>query len=282
MYSLTILGIERKIPVPVPLKHHTETALLLLLGLVIAGAGFTASLLPHFAAGVLYWLVCFVVSVLYPLTLRRTFRESRVDYELRFLHWFPASIFLLWLLLELTAPHLKIALILELGFFTLWSLQLVFLGILFIILFCIHVIRRSTPRVTLLSSVLVLCAALSIVAEAEDWHGRLQRTVFPQTALSLKLAAGYARLTSGSLLYPVSNLFAGVNGDVETAASSAASSLSHSSPLTGDQRGRMNKRLHRLPRSGSETEAGAVLLIALYCSVVHIRARKRLQTAEVR
>lgn len=163
-----------------PLKHSTETAYILLLALVICVAGFLTSLLPPYPTGMPYWAILLTIFVLYPLIFTPTFRNNRADYEFRMLHWFPAAILLLWLALQFLAPKFKIMHILHLGFLFLWSLPLVALGIVFIIIFAFHVIRRRTFRVTVLLLLLTLFIAGAVSAEGLGWNNRLQAAIFPK------------------------------------------------------------------------------------------------------
>lgn len=153
---------------------------MIVLGLAICLAGFAAALLPAVPLGTKYWAILLTISVLYPLVLARTFKTNRADYEFRILHWFPAGIFILWFILQLIGPRVEIIRILALGFFFLWSLPLVALGIAFIIIFAVHVLRRSRLRVTVLSLVLALFAAGALFAEGTGVNSRLQAALFPK------------------------------------------------------------------------------------------------------
>ncbi len=85
-----------------PLKHHTETAYLFLFGLVLCVSGFVVSILPDLPNGLKYWVLALTATILYPIVLMPTFRRNRADYEFRILHWFPAGIFVLWMLLQIS------------------------------------------------------------------------------------------------------------------------------------------------------------------------------------
>lgn len=193
-----------------PLKHSEETAYMLVLGLAICLAGFAAALLPPIPVGTKYWAILLTVAVLYPLLLTRTFRTNRADYEFRALHWFPACIFVLWFMLQLIAPRIEIVRILNLGFFFLWSLPLVALGITFIIIFAIHVLRRSRLRVTMLSIVLALFAAGAVYGHMAHLNTKLQAAMYPKQAPSLaslqtafknlRASLGMERSSSGELV----------------------------------------------------------------------------------
>lgn len=278
-------------PAPVPLKHSTETAYMFILGLVICLAGIAAALLPNLPAGMKYWAILLIVSVLYPLVLSRTFKSNRADYEFRMLHWFPAGIFILWFVLQLVAPRLEFLRILTLGFFFLWSLPLVALGIAFIIIFAIHVLRRSRLRVTTLAIVLALFTAGALYAEASNVNPRLQAALFPKNLpllepirLAFSNLQASLGLTSGSAgLLTMNDASSAGSMDSASAARSVASVSSSSiknsavaigssslPPIIGD------KKPGRLTQSGPEDIAVlATTLLAAYFGLLHARARKR-------
>lgn len=151
---------------------------MLVLGLAICAAGFLASLLPALPEGLQYWVLLLTISVLYPLILVKTFRANRVDYEFRLLHWFPTGIFVLWISMQILASRFSFMHILNLGFNFLWSLPFVLLGIIFIIIFALHVIRRRTVRIVSLSIIMALFLAGAVSAEGFGWNDRLQDAIF--------------------------------------------------------------------------------------------------------
>ncbi len=285
-----------------PLKHLTETAYLILLGLVICAFGFFTSLLPAIPEGMGYWAILLTVAVLYPLIFSGTFRTNRADYEFRLLHWFPAGMLILWLILQLIAPHYRPAYILQLGFFFLWSLPLVALGISFIILFAVHVIRRSVVRIWVLSILLVLFCVGAVAAEAQRWNPRLQAAIFPKDT-KVFIASVKSELTKLSRLVYQPNetgtgMIAGTAGSSSSARSgrpiavtpsngSIPSSLDPSTEaFLSSVRAATNSsssmvssmsssRPSRLPQSGPE--AAAILFVftaAGYCSVMQRKMRK--------
>ena len=268
---------------PVPLKHHTETALMLLLGLAIALTGFVCSLLPAFPAGALYWSILFALTVLYPLVLSSFFRSNRADYEFRLLHWLPALMTVLWLLFELLSYRFNMTHAIQLGFFSLWSLPLVALGIGLVIMFSVHVIRRRNVRITYLTLLLALFAAGAWAAHAQHWNTVLQAALFPQGGVAQVAATGY-RTVAGLF----SNLrFPGTDGtttaSVAMTTSSSASTLSSSSAslAASDGTGTLQDiatktKPKRLTKTGPESLGFLVAtLMAAYCMVLHTRARNR-------
>ncbi len=293
-----------------PLKHHTETAYLLVLAIAIAVAGIAASLLPKLPAGLPYWLGLLFLSAVYPLILTRTFKENRADYEFRMLHWFPAAIFVLWGILEMLSPRFKPLYILELGFLYLWSLPLVVLGIAFIILFALHVIRRSRLRVTVLSLILILFCAGAVAAEAMNWNAKLQAVIFPKNSTEFVATLRTRTEQAGRFVSSTaSTLFANLTGSTSSVSSSvmtnssatmmAGSSFSSSASSVQSSAGIFamqsssrvamqsssqgmtmsslsSSRPTRLPNSGPEA-AGvlATFLLAGYSAIVHRRSANR-------
>lgn len=266
---------------------------MVLLGLMICAAGFLASLLPHLQEGLVPWSICLLIFVLYPLIFQRSLRENRADYEFRMLHWFPAGIMFFWALLEVFGPRAKFVHILQLGFLYLWSLPLVAMGLLFSILFAVHVIRRSALRVTVLSIFLVAFTAGAIAAEAEGWNPRLQAALLTKDGTVAQIAgAGYQALVqafqrSGTGTTPTvvalqgSSASAGLSSSASSArvSSRSSSSLPVTSLSSSSRRPPTilaDKKPGKLPKSGPES-AGliAVSLLGLYSAVLHRRARKR-------
>src|SRR3989344_8787739 len=85
---------------PMPLKHFTETFLIVVLAAAIALTGLLMATLSPLPEGALPWGVLFVISIIYPLSLYGLFQERRADNFFRNLHWFPALMLLGWLSLQ--------------------------------------------------------------------------------------------------------------------------------------------------------------------------------------
>jgi len=274
---------------PVPLKHHSETAYMISLALVTCATGFLIALLPHIPAGMPYFAALFVATLLYPLMLARTFKRNRADYEFRMLHWFPFFMVMLWAFFELIGSKARIFHILQLGFFFLWSLPLVALGICFLILFAVHVIRRRSMRITVLSLFLAFFTVGAVASEAMGWDDDLQKAIYPKdlpTSESVKKLYASARSYLGILT--------GTSGSSSSSSSNTTSVLSSSSALSTTSSSLSSVRSTyassvlstpalvtsskptSLPASGPESAAVlAATLIALYMGTLHIRARRR-------
>lgn len=249
-----------------PLKHHTETAYLLLLGLVICVSGIVASLLPDFPGGLKFWVIPFTIATLYPILLMPTFRRNRADYEFRLLHWLPSAIFLAWLLLALLDPYWTWFHILRLGFLFLWSLPVVAFGIAMAIFFSWHVLRRRVLRITLLSLLITLFTVTSVVAEFGGHNPTLQAKLFHlPVAPSFRPIIARIRelrrtntLNAGSVQSSVASSAASVRSSV------ASSVIAEHTPF-------------RLPKSGPDT-FGFLLatMAALYVGTLHLRNSERI------
>lgn len=177
-----------------PLKHFTETFLLVVLGAVIALTGLLTATLPDLPHGALPWMILFVLSVVYPLSLYSMFQKRRADNYFRNLHWFPAGILLVWLLLQgvMLGSNLGPE---EIGLYTWgWTILGVIVGFVAIVLFCLKVIRRRVPRLAFLAVIFVPFAALAFVSEQgghyeQDITALLWNTEFMKASDSGLLAA---------------------------------------------------------------------------------------------
>lgn len=270
---------------------------MLVLGILLVATGFVLGLLPAFPAGIAYWCVLFAVTVFYPLLLTRLLRSNRADYEFRILHWVPAAMAVLWLVLELLTYRFSVARTAQLGFFSFWSLPLVALGIVLTIVFAAHVIRRRNVRIPFLSILLVAFAATSVVSHTMGWNPALQATLFPETDITRIAQAGYTsisgflarvQLPGSARSNPSSGSgTANASSPMSVAASVASStpgrhtvssSLAHSSDATAsiaDATAATKPR--RLTKTGPEETAAILLatMLAGYCGVLHTRARSR-------
>jgi len=267
-----------------PLKHHTESAYLFLLGLVMCLSGVFLALLPDYPTGLKYWGAGFAVAVLYPLVLRTTFRANRADYEFRLLHWFPAGMFILWIAMQLADPYLHVFHILNLGFFYLWSLPLVILGLFFIGVFAAHVLRRKKQRIWTMVIVGLLFTGTAMALETLSMNADLSRAVFPREGKTVTVTelAETAKERFGffvirqkralGLLPPLT-----MPGD-RLAQQSSVSSLAvkpiqRSSSSASRQ---AMEKIDHLTKSGPEGFALlALTMLALYAGTLHRRASAR-------
>ncbi len=153
-----------------PLKHHLETFLVFVLGVVMVVTGILLSTLPTLPKGALPWGILFVLTVIYPLTLSRLFKKRRADYSFRILHWIPALMLLLWLAVQ--GATLQDAGFVKFydGYTWSWTLPAVAVGFVLLVGFCLNVIRRRKQRIILLLVAFVPYAALAVTSETQQFH----------------------------------------------------------------------------------------------------------------
>ncbi|MBT4119365.1 MAG: hypothetical protein HOG89_00050 [Candidatus Peribacter sp.] len=157
-----------------PLKHFTETFLVVVLGAVIALTGLLTATLPNLPDGALPWAVLFILSVVYPLSLYSLFQRRRADNTFRNLHWFPAGMLLVWLMLQGAVLGSTVEVENIAMYSWGWTLAPVLLGFVLLVLFCLKVIRRRLPRLVFLGLILIPFAAAAFLSEQEgQWEQEL-------------------------------------------------------------------------------------------------------------
>lgn len=242
---------------------------MLLLGFVICLTGALIALLPPFPEGLKFWALLTALTVLYPLSLHRTFRTHRADYEFRLLHWFPLLMLGIWIALAAFDQRSSFIHLLFLGFFVLWSLPLSLLGIVLLGLFAFHVLRRRTFRLTALSALIAVFALGGIVTETTGLHQSLSATLFPadgqfQQVVGNIISAARSLIEEGGGRPQLSVGRVEMIDDTEHSSSSSA-------PVDISTR-----RPRRLAGSGPEDIViFAVGLLGLYAGTIHNRSRKR-------
>ena len=150
-----------------PLKHFTETFLVVVLGAAIATTGLLTATLPNLPDGALPWAVLFVLSVVYPLSLYSLFQRRRADNTFRNLHWFPAGILLVWLMLQGAVLGSSVEVGEVSAYAWGWTLAPVVIGFVLLVVFCLKVIRRRSPRLIFLGLILIPFAAAAFVSEKQ-------------------------------------------------------------------------------------------------------------------
>lgn len=152
-----------------PLKHDTETTMVFLLGLLIALAGAVAAFLPPVSVTIVPWSIAFVVSLIYPLVWYPVMKERRADYEFRALHFVPALILLLWLVLDLFVSFRPDWQVMQSLFTWGWTMGLVLAAFILLMLFCLRVVRQRFARFALLLVVFVPFLFLAYASEVNEW-----------------------------------------------------------------------------------------------------------------
>lgn len=160
-----------------PLKHTTETFLVFLLGVVILATGFLLSTLPDLPQGATAWGILFILALIYPISLIVLFRNRRADHVFRVLHWYPAAMLLLWLVLQIAAME-KPGILRVVDWFTWgWSFAAVTFAFILIIGYCLQVIRRRIPRIVLLLVAFVPFVALAFTSQQGPHYEKLLSSV---------------------------------------------------------------------------------------------------------
>lgn len=287
-----------------PLKHLTETVLVVLLAIVTIVTGVLVATLPPVPEGFFPWAGVFAATVLYPAVLYPLLRNNRADYAFRALHFAPVAIALGWLLLQVLVLKLPAA---ESGerIYT-WGWSLLPVAIVFVLLaaFCLQVIRRRVPRVAILLFLLAPFVAVAYGSErytqwdsqlaALLWKGRSGEIAMePGRSASSPLSVssrGEKNLSASSLPEEEEwrkKLRALEQGKVHSVTASVKGTLAGVQAVTGLSGGESSGRYGtkhvattprtRLPKSGGEMEAMALAVFAAFAATVHARARWRLQ-----
>jgi len=153
-----------------PLKHKTETRLIVLLGVVLAITGVVVALLPAIPAGTVPWVIAFVISIAYPVSLYSLFRRRRADNEFRLLHWFPAAMLVVWLILSVIGYYSYGLEFLASLYSWAWTLPFVALGFFLLIAFCLHVIRCRVSRITILAIIFLSYSVAALINQQTDMN----------------------------------------------------------------------------------------------------------------
>ncbi len=297
-----------------PLKHLTETILVALLAFAIIVTGVLVSSLPFLPQGLLPWAIVFGLTLAYPLALYSLLRRNRADYWFRALHFAPAVMALLWLVIQ--AVTMRAPALLKLHRLYTWGFTMpaVLIALVLLALFCLHVIRRRVPRLFTLLTLLAVFVGVAAAAETAggDWTRRLTAMLWEG-----KMIAGTGSTKPVQVVQNPSSANLSVSGDKEeeewrqklrslSSASSVISRRSSSSKTLAqalssakasakassrDSSAASKKSSSSkpaivavkppttLPSSGFGMEAFTGFFAAAYCGVLHTRARRRVRSA---
>ena len=249
-----------------PLKHLTETLVIIALAIVTIVMAVLVHSAPPFPTGFVPLLLLFGAGLVYAAALSPMLRRNRADYPLRLLHLAPALISLLALVFGFVGrsfPAVKPAITaVSYGLF----LPLVVLVFLLIAAFCLTVIRRRWPRLISLGVLLALFIPVAVLSQKSTWDEALGATVWGIAMPGRPVATNSSSSTTSSVLKNgetwserLKNDLAKRRGDM---------------PLRSSQSSSPSK----LPSSGPEMPF-IFLVVAGYCTVVHARAKKRMMEA---
>jgi MFS family permease len=233
-----------------PLKHQTETALVVLLGAAMALAGIVIAVLSWVSSPWLLWIAAFFIAVAYPLILYPHFRERRADYEFRLLHFAPALFLLVWMALTILSSVVP-GLFLVRAFLTFaWALPLVIIGFALLAWFCLNVLRQWPKRLVSLAAILLPFALLGLFGQRFEWNRHIASVIDSPT--------GSGSVSSGPI-----------------AAASARSGVSIVSRGTSSNGVIGQNPPPHLPHAGGGIEFFALLVPAATSAAVHLRAMRR-------
>lgn len=245
-----------------PLKHFTETVVIVALALVTVLAAILVRTVPPFPAGFVPLLLLFGAGLVYAAALSPMLRRNRADYPLRVLHLAPAAIALFALIFGFLGRSVP-ALLGTIGFLSFgFFLPLIIVVFVLIALFCLSVLRRRWPRLISLGVILALFVPFAIVSERGTWDERFGATVWGIALPGHTVAVLTPDGPSGS----------GVLKDGETWGERLEKDLEK---RKGDMpiRSSQSSDPSHLPKSGPEMPF-IFLAVAGYCAVLQKRAQK--------
>jgi len=294
-----------------PLKHLTETVLVVLLALVTIAAGVASSVLPPIPEGFIPWAIVFVAALVYPAILYPILKGNRADYSFRALHFAPVALALGWVSLQIVILKEPRAQAVH-DIYT-WGFGVVPVATMFFLLavFCLQVIRRRVPRITFMILLLAPFAVAAYVSETRThWDAQLASLLWtPKPVEVAEVADDVRRRGPSSMLAAssrgeknlslssvpdeeawrqklrsveqgsvhatsVGGTLKGVNAALNLAVSE------ESGAVVGTRRIAKKPRM-RLPKSGGETEAIGIAFLALFAGTLHARGRRRLTQSSV-
>lgn len=276
-----------KITLPVPLKHRTETALLLVLAVMISVVGVMLALLPPFSRDIFWiWIVFLIVIAAYPLSMRGFLRRNRADYEFRALHAFPALMILLWAVLQMPLGRYPALRVFFDGLFGFFSIPMVALGLFLLALFSWQVLRRRTVRIMSIGIIFVLFAGFSLLRGGMD--SPRVHSAYVRTVRSVSLHFSEARQTvwqwwkrDAHVASDQSNRVSRSSSSLPSTTSSVSSDMDYLQvrpdlPVAIDSRTPV-----RLAGSGPMDAPGILVLLTLasYSFLLHVRSRRSIDRA---
>ncbi|MDB4979223.1 MAG: hypothetical protein JWM56_1409 [Candidatus Peribacteria bacterium] len=147
-----------------PLKHFSETVLIVILGFFILLTGLFTATLPLLPEGLLPALILLGITLLYPLAIYPYLRNNRADYSFRLLHFIPAITVSIWLFLQIIALWLPIFNTITALYTWGWTLVPVLIGMFLLMVFCLNVLRRWVSRLAFLTLLLVPFMVLAVLS----------------------------------------------------------------------------------------------------------------------
>ena len=260
-----------------PLKHTTETLLVILLAGVLVLTGFILSILPPLSVSFIPWTVAFVASLLYPLSLYPMFKERRADYEFRAFHFAPAALLLLWMIFDLLASAFPFIAFLLSWFTWGWSLPIIFLLFLLLVWFCFKVLRQWLGRLIMLGLIFLPFLLLGVLSEQFDWDKTVGMALWRNLATGTGTIIADNNASSEDWREELRRLSRQRSSSSSSLIASNTSS-SKSSVLIGstgsDGSASSVAPPPHLPHAGGEVEMLALIFVAAYCATLQKRAMR--------
>jgi hypothetical protein len=240
-----------------PLKHPTETFLIVILSLAIVAMGVALATLPPLPGSAYLWLALFILSLVYPIIFYPLLKKRRADYLLRVLHFVPAMMAAVWLILQLLALAVPSFAPLPGLYVWQWTLPAVLAGFVLIWIFCLHVVRQRWIRTFLLLLVAVPFVAAGFMSTSMDYNKKIASILW-DSPLAKRLHVTIAQQGSSAISNPSSSLS---SRDRENAIRSS----SHSSTPP------------HLTSAGPVLDGLVLLCTGLYGAAMHRKTKKRFE-----
>lgn len=285
-----------------PLKHLTETVLIVFLGLAAIATGIAISVLPPIPEGFVSWAILLVATVVYPTILYPLLKGNRADYSFRALHFAPVAITLGWVLIQIAILKDTRTRVVH-DVYT-WGFGMMPVAVVFLLLaaFCLHVIRRRVPRIMFMALMLAPFAVVSYASERYmHWDLQLASLLWQDRPMQIaRQSPESASLTLSASSRGEKNLSASsvpeeeawrqklrnveqekvhsaisVAGTIEGVNVALNLSMPAESGSVVGARRIARKTRTRLPKSGGEIESVGLLFLAGFAGTLHARARRR-------
>lgn len=230
-----------------PLKHSTETVLVVLLAVVMLATGVLTASLPSLPLGAGPWGIAFLAAVLYPLILYPFLRDNRADNIFRLMHWAPAVLLLAWFALAILELVFPAVFLLRRALVWGWSLIAVITLFVMLVAFCLRVLREGAKRVSILASILAVFLALAFVGEWFGWPAMLARDLWTGTPAAVT--------GSGTTVSSLSSSSRASASSMMSSSSSPASSVSSISSAMTSSSSRISSAMSSAAGSSSSATA---------------------------
>lgn len=292
-----------------PLKHRTETLLVVILAAVMLLTGLILASLPALPMGIIPWCIVCVATCIYPLVLYPLFKTDRADYEFRTLHWVPTGLTVLWLLLQLLTKIWPSASVLSSAFTWAWALPITSVAVLALIVFCLKVLRQWSKRIALMGLLYIPFACLAAWSAAGAnieqqvgnllWNNSIYHSIHTYIAKVSPMPVETNTSASSAAIHTSSSILSNVDAasltpeekkwrsflfdyqKYSSIASQSIGSIKNQPIVTSSKKsevssiiiGQTSSKPNELPHSGREYAYIALTLIAFYCSTLHKKYR---------